>query len=275
MGSSDTPPADAPEWLVFASTACLGVGILFWDMAYILMTRRALQTKSYSVPILGLAINVSWEIVYGLYVAEELLERVGFTVWLLLDLGVIYTTIRFAPHDWATTSKFVGQHMSWILGFMVLLGCWGHWAFIKWFLSEPNVGTGDKTGKWWRGREGYDTTEAAFWSAGVAQLVGSTTMLAMLVVRGHSGGTSYRIWACRFIGSIFGMGFANGLLWWFWPEPHAFWVSELSIFICGLSFISDLAYGFALWQVRKTEIVLPDGRLVGGDSGIWGKSKTP
>jgi hypothetical protein len=56
------------------------------------------------------------------------------------------------------------------------------------------MGSGDKTGKWWRGREGYDTTELAFWSAGFAQLVSSACGLAMLVVRGHSGGTSYTIW---------------------------------------------------------------------------------
>lgn len=115
----------------------------------------------------------------------------------VLDLGVIYTTILFAPNDWAQTSQFVGRHMAWILSVMVLVGCWGHLAFITWFLAEPGRGSGDKAGKWWRGQEGYDTTELAFWSAGVAQLVSSACSLAMLVVRGHSGGTGYRIWYVR------------------------------------------------------------------------------
>ncbi|KAI1816440.1 hypothetical protein GGS20DRAFT_538350 [Poronia punctata] len=262
MGSSDVPPAHAPEWLILASAACLGVGILFWDIAYILMTRRSLQTRSYALPLAGLAVNVSWEIVYGFYVAEAAFERAGFILWLFLDLGVIYTTVRFAPEDWEGTSKFVGRNISWILGLMILLGCWGHMAFITWFLSEPGRGSGDKAGKWWRGREGYDTTELAFWSAGFAQLVGSACSLAMLIVRGHSGGTSYKIWLCRFIGSIFGMGVANGLLWWYWPEAHAFWTSPLSIFLCGLSFLCDAAFGLVLRQVRKSERALPNGRLV-------------
>jgi hypothetical protein len=46
------------------------------------MTRRSLQTRSYAMPLAGLAVNVSWEIVYGLYVAETVFERLGFSVWL-------------------------------------------------------------------------------------------------------------------------------------------------------------------------------------------------
>ncbi|KAI0535900.1 hypothetical protein GGR58DRAFT_477302 [Xylaria digitata] len=235
--------------------------VLLWNLAYVLMIRRSLKTCSYPMPIVGLAINVSWEIVYAIYVAETAFERLGFAVWLLLDLGIVYTTVRFAPYDWAQTSKFVGDNIVGILGLMILIGCWGHIAFVTWFLSEPNRGSGDKTGKWWRGEEGYDTTELAFWSAGVAQLVGSTSSLAMLFVRNHSGGTSYKIWLCRFIGSIFGMGVTNGLLWWYWPEAHSFWTSPLSIFICGLSFICDVIFGLVLFGVRMTETVLPNGEL--------------
>ncbi|CAJ2510619.1 Uu.00g062440.m01.CDS01 [Anthostomella pinea] len=194
MGLSDIPPPHAPEWLVPASTASLFIGVFFWDLTYILMTRRALQTRSYGMPLVGLAINVSWEIVYGLYVAENLLERLGFSLWLLLDLGLIYTTVRFAPEDWASTNRAVGRNVAWILGFMIVVGCWGHYAFASWFFSEPGMGSGDKTGKPWRGKDGYDTTELAFWSAGVAQLVLSADGLAMLIVRGHSGGTGFLIW---------------------------------------------------------------------------------
>lgn len=194
MGFSDTPPSHVPEWVVPLSTVFLGLGVCFWDLTYILMTRRSLQTRSYGMPILGLMINVTWEIVYGFYVADDLLERSGFILWLILDLGLVYTTIKFAPDDWSTTSPWVGRHMAGILGIMLIIGCWGHFAFVSWWLSVPGVGSGDKTGKWWRGREGYDPTELAYWSAGVSQMVLSASSVAMLLVRGHSGGTSYTIW---------------------------------------------------------------------------------
>lgn len=194
MGSSDVAPAHVPEWVVPLSTAALGVGVLFWDATYILMTARSLRTRSYSMPLLGLALNVSWEIVYALYVCEAPLETAGFTLWLLLDIGLVYTTVRFAPDDWEGTSRWVGRHVAPILAAMTAVGCVGHFAFVSWWLSRPGVGHGDKTGKWYFGQDQYDTTEMAYWSAGVAQMVDSVGALAMLVVRGHSGGTSYAIW---------------------------------------------------------------------------------
>lgn len=194
MGSSDMPPSHVPDWVIPLSTAALGVGVLCWDAAYILMTLRSLRTKSYSMPLLGLALNVSWEVVYALYVCEAPLETAGFTIWLLLDIGLIYTTIKFAPHEWNKTNPWVGRNMAAILGGMTAVGCVGHFAFVSWWLSRPGIGHGDKTGKWYFGQDKYDTTELAYWSAGVAQLVDSAGALAMLLVRGHSGGTSFVIW---------------------------------------------------------------------------------
>lgn len=194
MGSSDIAPDHVPSWVVPLSTMMLGLGVVFWDATYILMTLRSLKTKSYSMPLLGLALNVSWEIVYALYVCEAPLETAGFAIWLLLDLGLVYTTVKSAPYEWKETSPWVGRHVASILVVMTAVGCVGHFAFVSWWLSAPGIGHGDKTGKWYFGQDKYDTTEMAFWSAGVAQLVDSIGSLAMLLVRGHSGGTSYAIW---------------------------------------------------------------------------------
>lgn len=59
------------------------------------------------------------------------------------------------------------------------------------------------------------------------------------------------------------MGLCNGVLWWYWPEAHSYWTQPMSIFMCGLSLMCDVIYPYVLWRVRQTEIVLPDGRLVG------------
>ncbi|KAI0164251.1 hypothetical protein GGR52DRAFT_575606 [Hypoxylon sp. FL1284] len=259
MGSSDIAPPHAPEWLVPLSTVFLGAGVFFWGAAYVLMTRRSLRTRSYGMPLLGLAVNVSWEAVYGFYVAEMAFERTAFALWLALDLGLVYTTVRFAPDDWAATNSFVGRHVAWVLALLLAVGCWGHYAFASWWLSRPGMGAGDKAGKWYYGRDGYDTTELAYWSAGLAQLVLSTSSVAMLVVRGHSGGTGL----CRLVGSLSGLGFCNGLLWWYWPEAHSYFTQPMSVFISGLSLLCEIAYPFILWRVRQTERVTADGRLVG------------
>lgn len=193
MGSGDKAPPGVPDWVVPASTALLGLGTLLWSVTYVLMTLRSLRTKSYGMPLLALALNVSWEIVFALYVAEMPLEKIGFGVWLVLDVGLVYTTLKFAPYEWRA-NPWVARWIASIFTIMVAIGCVGQWTFVAWWLSKPGVGHGDKAGKWFKGEEGFDTTELAFWTAGVAQVTASAGSLATLLVRGHSGGTSYSIW---------------------------------------------------------------------------------
>lgn len=194
MAITDVPPPDCPPWLVAAHTVLLSIGVLFWDATYILMTRRAMATKSYAMPLLALAINLSWELVIVLFVCETILDTIGFFFWLFLDIGLVYTTIRFGPRDWEKTSPLVGRNIGWILGGMTVVAFVGNYTFTQWWLSEPGIGFGNKQGKWWRGTEGIDSSELTFWTAGVAQLVLSAGSISTLLVRGHSGGTSYGIW---------------------------------------------------------------------------------
>ncbi|KAF7517723.1 hypothetical protein G7054_g13709 [Neopestalotiopsis clavispora] len=265
MGSLDVPPDHAPSWLIPLSTVLLGLGVVCWDLTYIFTIRRSLATKSYGLPAAALVVNITWEVIYGWYVSEAWLERAGFTVWFLLNFGCAWTTVRFAPLDWAHTSPWVGRHMAGLMAGLAVVCLWGHWSFVSWWLAEPHRGFGDKTGKWYFGRDGYDTTELAFWSAAVAGLLTSACGVAMLINRGHSGGTDYKIWVTRFIGTLCGMPLCNGLLWWYWPEAHGYFLNPFAIFLVVTAIGCDLIYLFVLYQVRKTERQLPDGRLVRGD----------
>jgi hypothetical protein len=195
MGSLDIPPAHTPQWVVPVHSACLSIAFLLWSATYVLMTRRSLATKSYGMPLLALATNVSWEIVNLFYVCEMPLEQIGLAMWLLLDVGLVYTTVRFGPDDWqASNNPWVGRNIGCILTLLTAAGCVCHLSFSVWWLAEPGRGYGNKAGKSWGGREGFDTTEMAFWSSGVSQLIASYGSLSMLLARGHSGGTGYGIW---------------------------------------------------------------------------------
>ncbi|KXH61169.1 integral membrane protein [Colletotrichum nymphaeae SA-01] len=193
MGLTDTPPPHVPSWVVPTSGALLITGAIFWDMCYVLMSIRSHRTKSYGMPLFALALNLSWELIYAVRVAEHPLERLGFLVWLLLDVPLVYTTLKNAKHEWRH-APLVANNIGAFLAIMVALGCVGNYAVADWWLSAPGTGYGDKSGKWWAGREGFDCTELAFWTAGLAQFALGTGCLAMLLVRGHSGGASYAIW---------------------------------------------------------------------------------
>ncbi|KAM0335015.1 hypothetical protein ACHAQA_000049 [Verticillium albo-atrum] len=193
MGLTDISPPHVPSWVVPTSGGLLVAGALCWDATYILLALRSRRTHSYGMPLLALAANISWEIVYAIYIAENPLERLGFVAWLLLDLPVLHATIRAAPREWAH-SPLVARNIVPIFGLMLAVGCAGNAAFAVWWLAVPGRGSGGKTGKWWGGAEGYDCTELAFWTAGISQLTVSPGCIAMLLVRGHSGGASYAIW---------------------------------------------------------------------------------
>lgn len=193
MGSSDIPPASAPQWLIPVSTLCLSSGVGFWILCYMLMTRRALQTHATPMPLLALGVNLAWEVVYAFYVTEMPIELAGFILWLLFDVPVLYVTVVNAKHSFAA-SPMVARHIRLLLGILFTAGLAANYAFARWWLAEPHRGHGSKEGKPWFGLEARDTTELAWWSAGVAQMILSVGCLSMLLSRGHSGGQSYGIW---------------------------------------------------------------------------------
>ncbi len=193
MGSLDVPPPSAPWWLMHASTACLGTGIFFWLICYVLMTQRALQTHATPMPLLALGLNLSWEVLYAFYLTEMPIELVGFALWLLFDIPVVYATLKTAKHSFAT-SPLVARNVGSLLGISFTFGLAANYLFAEWWLAEPHRGHGDKTGKFWYGVPNRDTSELAWWSAGVLQMILSAASLSMLLHRGHSGGQSYAIW---------------------------------------------------------------------------------
>lgn len=187
MGSSDIPPPGPPTWLIPLSTFTLGLGVTFWLIAYVLMTRRSLSTRSPPVPLIPLGLNLGWEVVYAFYVSEARLEVLGFAAWFVLDIPVLYATITTSasPPSAART-----------LALWTAISLVANYAFAAWWLSSPHrsLADGDKTGKMWAGMDGRDCTELAFWSAGVAQAAFSIGALVTLLQRGHDGGQSHAIW---------------------------------------------------------------------------------
>ncbi|KAL8386795.1 hypothetical protein RB595_010381 [Gaeumannomyces hyphopodioides] len=265
MGLYDTPPPHVPQWLPLASTGVLVIGMVCWYSAYALITLKAIKDKSYGMPMMATIGNWSWELLYSFCVAEHPFEMVGLGLWFFLDVGMVWTTIMYAHNDWKISSPWVGRNMGKIFLVLMPFALWGNYTFSSWWLSEPGAGSGDKTGKWFRGREGYDTLELGIWSALIPQCWISAGSLAMLLSRQHSGGTSYTIWFLRALGSAAGMFGFEALLWWYWPEQHGFFANHFHLFLSSIYLGADLIYPFVLYQVMQTEVILPDGRHISAE----------
>jgi hypothetical protein len=142
------------------------------------------------MPLFALALNFAWEVVYALFVAESLLERSVFTIWLIIDCGMVYGMLKYAKYEWSHAPA-VARRIGGIFAIMAVGATLGHWTFAKWWIQND---IGKREGKFYKGVVGPDTTELGFWSAALCQLYLSAASLCQLVVRQHSGGVSWAIW---------------------------------------------------------------------------------
>lgn len=110
------------------------------------------------------------------FFAPGTLEKCVFFGWMVIDVGLVYTTLKHGPNEW--------RHAPWVAGnlgkiFAVTTAACavGLWSFGTMWLSM-----------------GRDVTELAFWTAMTAQTSLSTMSVMSLIVRGHSGGSGLTIW---------------------------------------------------------------------------------
>jgi len=267
MGLNDiVPPHVTPAYLPVGITLFTGGGVLY-TVLYYLMARQSLQDRAYAMPLLALGFNVAWEGVFLFYVSEDIYEKVVYALWILLDMGIVYSAVKHGPIEW-THAPAIARNLGKIITVIIAWWGWLIFAMSSWWLNN-NIGR--KTGILYRGAEGPDPRELGFWTALFGQVVLSCTSLAQILARGNGRGTSYAIWFCRFFGSAVGLN-ANYLwLWWAWPEGHGYVMNPVAICFMITWVMADLAYLYVLRGVKKTEVVLESGRKV--KAGSWHMAK--
>lgn len=257
------PPHVDPSIFVY-NDVFLGTGGIGYTICYILMTRQSIRDRTYAMPLFALALNIAWEFIFALFVAEEAREVGIFTVWLIIDLGLIYALVTYGANEWKHT-PVVGRHIGKI--FMVMLAWWCVVLYVvsAWW-TDPRDPVNPKEGKAYKGVQGIDTDELGYWTALIAQVVLSFMSLAQIVVRQNSGGSSYAIWAMRFVGSMSGLNVNYGYAWWAWPEAYGYVAHPFAVVMMVSWVLADLAYFAVLYSVKQTEVVMADGRKVQGGS---------
>ncbi|POR35864.1 Uncharacterized protein TPAR_03937 [Tolypocladium paradoxum] len=78
----------------------------------------------------------------------------------------MHATLRTAARTFAG-SLLVARHAGLLPGVVFAIGVAANALFVAWRLRAPHRGHGDKT---WKGLAARDTTELAWWSAGVARM---------------------------------------------------------------------------------------------------------
>lgn len=115
---------------------------------------------------------MGWELVYGVFYPLSYAETLTFVPWFLIDLVIVYTTLKYGPENWKQ-SPLVANNISSLLCIGSLLSLCMHWAFIKTSVSVD---------------------EAALWSGFSCQLLLGASSVAQLLSRNNPRGHSWTIW---------------------------------------------------------------------------------
>lgn len=179
------PPEHVTPWFKPVYEATFQFGGVAWTLCYILIAREGMRTKSYGMPLFALANNFAWEMVYALWVVDNAFEKTAMTIWMLIDTPIIYSILKHGVLEWQH-APMVSRNLKSILVGLIALCAAAHWSWQSWWIDNE-IGKRDDL-------EGADLTQMAYWAVSMCQFLVSTMSLAMLCVRGHSGGVSWMIW---------------------------------------------------------------------------------
>lgn len=154
-------------------------GLVFWVLAYVLMIRRGLIDRSYGMPMVALCLNVAWESYFSLFSDAQLTNRVAYGIYLVADLGVLWTCWRFGPADFR--SPLIRQYFR-LATVAIFIG--GFFLIRQFALSFD---------------DGYGGISATF-----TTLLLSVAMVGMLLRRDNVKGQSLYIGLLVLIGNISG-----------------------------------------------------------------------
>ncbi|GFF72228.1 hypothetical protein IFM61392_02637 [Aspergillus lentulus] len=220
-------PRDVHDQPLVVTLLIIGVCV-GWLTNYLGMIHKSFQDESYGMPLVALSCNIAYEMVYVVYPIDAPVWPIVFILWLALNLVVCYTTLRFAPKEWAH-APLVQRNLLWI--FVVSIACWmtAHLAF------KAQLGP----------------VLAAAWSAMFCQVFLSAASLWQLMVRGSSRGTSLFIWFSRFMGTAIVL--PEEILRYKHKDPTVVWNNPMGWWGAAAFFVLDISYGVLLWKILRSE----------------------
>ncbi|KAJ5815881.1 hypothetical protein N7447_008114 [Penicillium robsamsonii] len=167
--SSAPPEYKDVAWIADRALLAQGLG---WSINYLAMIYQSRKDRTYGMAILPLCCNFAWEFVYTVvYPSQNPVERAVLTTWMVLNLYLMYTAIKFAPNEWQH-APLVRQSLPVIFPVAIVAFTAGHLAL------AATVGV----------------AKAANWGAFLCFELLTAGAVCQLMSRGSSRGASYTIW---------------------------------------------------------------------------------
>lgn len=215
------------------STALAAGSGLCWTLTYLLIIRTGLRERTYGMPIVAFAANISWEFRYSFVHPSNGVQHVINIVWFLLDCAIAYTIVRFGPGEFPYLSRRV------FYGCLIALVA----------LAYPAV---DLVGTQ------FDDGAGVF-SAFAINLMMSGLFLAMFTARPAGRGQSVGIATAKLAGTAFASGSlaVKG-------DLAARYHGGLLPYLYIACFVLDLVYLGLVLSVRSIPISSAEGQTITG-----------
>jgi hypothetical protein len=200
-----------------------------WSIVYVESTRVGLRDKSYAMPFWALALNIAWEFLHAAlgFRTAGLTLQIGINfAWFLLDIGLLYTYIRFGKKYFPAAFQKV-----WFFPWSVVVLTT---AFIIQFMFIREFGL----------------LMGAVYSAFLQNLLMSILFIAMLAQRNSREGQSLLIAFSKCIGTLAPTIFIGALGIKGYMAPNS-----LVLVIGGLIFFFDLLYIYLLSRTRSSKSI--------------------
>lgn len=182
-----------------------------WTIVYIDIINRGLQDKTYGMPFFALAFNIAWEFIYAFVIYQGFaLQRAVNIVWFLLDVGVLYTYLRYGRDEFP--EGYRKYFLSWSVSAIVV-------AFMVLYFA---------------GKE-FPDVRGGTYSAFAQNLMMSVLFIAMLVRRNSVSGQSMYIAFFKWLGTL-----APTILVWLATGSRLVLVLGLGCFLYDVFYIAML-----------------------------------
>ncbi|MFE9450888.1 hypothetical protein [Streptomyces sp. NPDC006739] len=203
----------------------LGTG-LFWTAAYVLLIRVGLRQRTFGMPVVSCATNLSWEFMFAFVRPPGGVQHVINIVWFGFDLAIACTVVRFGRSEFPyLPRRLVLPALAAVLA-----------------LAYPGMNYAS---------EQFDAGTGAITAFG-SNLAMSALFLAMLSARRSTRGQSLGIAVTKLAGTA-----CASLSMLTNPDGDPRYDSALMYYLYIGCFVLDLAYVCALFAVGRAERSAP------------------
>ena len=177
---------------------------------------------------------------------QSTFDRVAYFIWLLLDLVIVYVTLRNASREWSH-APHIQHHLTPLFALLVLTLGALQLTLPLWFVNSH---IGAHRGVSPPGTA--DLRELTFWSTLITQVTFNLACVMQLLVRWDSRGHGVSVWAMRTAGSLIGVTSYYAARWYLWPEAYDYVTNPVAMAMMAIYSGCDIAYGVVLYLIQQS-----------------------